>query len=78
MPLNEALRPFWWRADHPEPIFAADEVKFWPAGQMDGLRRLGLLREAELSPSVTCFNCGHPHAATVFYLNEKIFGRTRP
>jgi hypothetical protein len=75
---NDALRHFWWRAEYPEAIFAADEVRFWPAGQIERLRRLGLLREGDLSSSVICFNCGHPHSAVVFYPSQDLFGRTRP
>jgi hypothetical protein len=75
---DEDLRPFWWRAEETEPVFDADEVKRWPTGQFDRLRRFGLLRETEQASDVTCYNCGHPHGAEVFYLNEDLFGRTRP
>lgn len=77
MSVNEDLRHFWWRAEELEPVFAAEEVKRWPA-MFDRLRQCGLLRETELAASVMCYNCGHPHPEEVIYLNEALFGRTRP
>jgi hypothetical protein len=44
----------------------------------DRLRQCGLLRETELAASVMCYNCGHPHPEEVIYLDEALFGRTRP
>ncbi len=78
MSVNEDLRHFWWRAEEPEPIFAADDVNRWPAGRLDRLCRLGLLRETEPASTVMCYNCPRPHGAGVLFLNEDLLGRTRP
>lgn len=77
MSVSEDLRHFWWRAEELEPVFAAGEVKRWPA-MFERLRQCGLLRETELASSVMCYNCGRPHPEEVLYLNEAHFGRTRP
>ena len=77
MSASEDLRHFWWRAEESEPVFAAEEVKRWPA-TFERLRHSGLLRETELASSVMCYNCGRPHPEEVIYLNEALFGRTRP
>ncbi len=76
--MNPDLQPLWRRAEHAEPVFAADELKSWPAGVRDRLVALGLLREAEAATSVMCCSCSHPHPAAVFYPHEDLFGRTRP
>jgi hypothetical protein len=77
MSASEDLRHFWWRAEELEPVFAAEEVKRWPA-TFERLRHCGLLRETELASSVMCYNCGRPHPEEVIYLNEDLLGRTRP
>jgi hypothetical protein len=77
MSASEDLRHFWWRAEESEPVFAAEEVKRWPT-TFERLRHCGLLRETELASSVMCYNCGRPHPEEVIYLNEDLFGRTRP
>jgi hypothetical protein len=59
-------------------VFAADELKSWPAGLRDRLVALGLLRETKPATGVMCYSCSHPHPAAVFYPNEGLFGRTRP
>jgi hypothetical protein len=76
--VHAELQPLWWRAEHVDPVFAADELKSWPAGLRDRLVALGLLRETEPATSVMCSSCAHPHPAAVFYPNEDHFGRTQP
>lgn len=45
------------RADSAEEIFGADEAADWPAGEIDLLIKVGLLRRAEPAQRIECKGC---------------------
>lgn len=45
------------RADSAEEIFGADEAADWPAGELDLLIKVGLLRRAEPAQRIECKGC---------------------
>jgi hypothetical protein len=49
-------------------IITADEIGPWDQAQVDGLVRLGLLRDGELASSVLCDQCGESHWADVKWI----------
>jgi len=44
-----------------QPVFAFDEVHCWPAGLLDRLVDIGLLRETEPAELIACNNCDEGH-----------------
>ncbi|MBS3735515.1 MAG: hypothetical protein KGY99_11455, partial [Phycisphaerae bacterium] len=56
--MREVLREILLRADTRDAsCFDADEVERWPAGALNRLQKLGLLREAEPASGVVCREC---------------------
>lgn len=59
--INELAR-LLRRLDHCEhPVFAFDEVRRWPAGLLDRLVAIGLLREVEPAELIACDDCNEGH-----------------
>ncbi|MCC6296607.1 MAG: hypothetical protein IT469_07870 [Pseudomonadales bacterium] len=67
MTRNDLLHLVLAAADDTGRIFDHAEIQTWPAGSLEALRRLGLLREAVTGLHAPCPNCedGHVESVTV-------------
>jgi hypothetical protein len=57
-PATEALRRILWRLDdYEQPAFTFEEVRRWPAGQLDRFVELGLVRDGGLADATIYYDC---------------------
>jgi hypothetical protein len=64
----DLLRLVWDRADTHAPTYSADETAAWPAGALDRLLGLGLLKPVTQATAVVCDACGGDHVEEVVFV----------
>jgi hypothetical protein len=75
--LDEVLGAILRRCDVEPPVFAADEVAWWPDGLCQMAVDLGILAPAPAALTLPCDGCGGDHQGEVVYLTDRRTGQAQ-
>lgn len=75
--MDEVLGAILRRCDVDPPVFAADEVAWWPDGSRQTAVDLGILAPAPATSTLPCDGCGGDHQGEVVYLTDRHTGQAQ-